>query len=256
MLEVERDGGRLTLRLARPEIGNAFDANLATRLGEALDAAAADDTVRVVVIAGAGRHFSAGADLVYMQHMRGAGREANAEDARRTQRLFARIAEFPKPVVARVHGAARGGGVGVVAAVDVAVASTAASFAFTEVRLGIVPAMIAPFVLERLGPARGRRLFLTGETFGAAEALAWGLVDTVTAPEELDAAVDQVIGHLLRGGPMAQREVKRLVADVRFRGPEQTATLTADRIAELRVSDEGQEGMAAFLEKRAPRWIT
>jgi methylglutaconyl-CoA hydratase len=256
MLEVERDGARLTLRLARPEVGNAFDAELASRLGEALESAAADDGVRVVVLAGAGKHFSAGADLAYMQRMRGAGRDANADDARRTQRLFARVAEFPKPVVARVHGAARGGGVGLVAAVDVALASTAATFAFTEVRLGIVPAMIAPFVLERLGPARARRLFLTGETFGAADALAWGLLDTVTAPEDLDAAVDRVVGQLLRGGPIAQREVKRLVADVRFRDPEQTAPLTADRIAELRVSDEGQEGMAAFLEKRPPRWTT
>jgi len=256
MLEVERDGGRMTLRLARPEIGNAFDADLAGRLGEALESAAADEAVRVVVLAGAGKHFSAGADLAYMQRMREAGRDANAQDARRTQRLFARVAEFPKPVVARVHGAARGGGVGLVAAVDVALASTAASFAFTEVRLGIVPAMIAPFVLERLGPARARRLFLTGETFGAADALAWGLVDAVTAPDELDAAVDRVVGQLLRGGPNAQREVKRLVAEVRFRDPSGTAALTADRIAELRVSDEGQEGMAAFLEKRPPRWVT
>jgi methylglutaconyl-CoA hydratase len=134
--------------------------------------------VRVVVVTGAGKHFSAGADLNYMKSMRGAAHEANVADALRTQRLFAGLADLPKPVVARVHGAARGGGVGLVAAADVVVASNSATFAFTEVRLGIIPAMISPFVVERLGPARARRLFLTAETFDAEQGEAWGLVDT------------------------------------------------------------------------------
>ncbi len=255
MLRVERDGPVLTLTLDRPEVGNALDPGLVGAVEQALAAAAGDASVRAVVLAGGGKHFSAGADLNYMRRMRGAGVEANRDDARRTQRLFAAIAELPRPVVARVHGAARGGGVGLLAAADIVVASTEASFAFTEVRLGIVPAMIAPFVIERLGPARARRLFLTAETFGAADALAWGLVDRVVPPAELDAAVAGVVGDLVRGGPGALAEVKRLVHDLARTPPDAAATLTADRIAALRAGEEGQEGMAAFLEKRPPRWV-
>jgi len=254
MLRITKQDGCLTLTLDRPEVGNAFDARLVQCFGEALDAAENDETVRAVVLAGAGKHFSAGADLGYMRAMRGAGRDANHEDAVRTQRLFAQVAEFPKPIVARVHGAARGGGVGLVAAADVTVGSPEASFAFTEVRLGIVPAIIAPFVLERLGPARSRRLFLTAETFSAADALAWGLLDVLVPATELDQAVTKVTERLARGGPRALAEVKRLVHDVRYRDAAETAGLTAKRIAELRTGAEGQEGMTAFLEKRVPRW--
>jgi methylglutaconyl-CoA hydratase len=190
-----------------------------------------------------------------MSRMRDADREANEADARRTQGVFARVAACSKPVVARVHGAARGGGVGLVSVADVVVASEAASFAFTEVRLGIIPAMISPFVIERLGPARARRLFLTGETFGAAEAAAWGLVDVVTGPDDLDGAVAAVVDRLVRGGPIALAESKRLVRDVVRADATTVADLTSRRIAALRVSEEGQEGMAAFLEKRPPRWV-
>jgi methylglutaconyl-CoA hydratase len=191
-----------------------------------------------------------------MQSMRGAGDEANRADARRTQQVFAALANLPKPVVARVHGAARGGGVGLVAAADVVVASNAATFALTEVRLGIIPAMISPFVIARVGPARAQRLFLTAETFDAELAEAWGLVDHAVPEEELDQAVGRVCADLVRGGPSALAEVKHLVAAIRSTPPAGAGELTADWIARLRASDEGHEGMTAFLEKRPPRWAS
>jgi methylglutaconyl-CoA hydratase len=255
MVRREHDGPVLRLVLDRPEVGNAFDGSVIEGLEAGIEAAERDPAVRVVVVAAAGKHFSAGADLAYMRAMRDAGRQANEADARRTQGVFARVAACRKPVVARVHGAARGGGVGLVAVADVAVASDAATFAFTEVRLGIIPAMISPFVIERLGPARSRRLFLTGETFGAADAAAWGLVDVVASAAELDDAVARVVGRLVRGGPEALAECKRLVRDVVRGDPAAVAALTSQRIAALRASEEGQEGMAAFLEKRPARWV-
>jgi len=249
MLRVERRDGVATLTLDRPEVGNALDDAVVARLGDALAESAADSAVRVVVVTGAGRVFSAGADLRWMRRMRDAGAAENVDDARRTQRLFAAVAELPKPVVARVNGPARGGGVGLLAAADVAVAAAEAHFAFSEVRLGIVPAMIAPFVVARLGPARARRLFLTAETFTAADALAWGLVDRVAPAADLDAAVAAVVADLVKGGPGALAEVKRLIRDL-------ASTDTAELIARLRAGEEGQEGMVAFLEKRPPRWAT
>jgi methylglutaconyl-CoA hydratase len=249
MLRVDRGERVATITLDRPEVGNALDDALIGRLGEALAACATDPAVRVVVLTGAGRTFSAGADLNWMRRMRDAGPAANVDDARRTQRLFAAVAELPKPVIARVNGPARGGGVGLLAAADVVVAAAETHFAFTEVRLGIVPAMIAPFVVARLGPARARRLFCTAETFGAQDALAWGLVDRIAPAAELDAAVAAVVGDLVKGGPGAIAEAKRLVRDL-------ASVDTAELIARLRAGDEGQEGMAAFLDKRPPRWTT
>jgi methylglutaconyl-CoA hydratase len=255
MVRRELAHGVLTLTLDRPEVGNAISPDLVAGMGTALAAAADDPAVRVVVVTGAGRHFSAGADLGYMKSMRGAGHESNVADAKRTQTLFAKLADLPKPVVARVQGAARGGGVGLVAAADVVVASRAATFAFTEVRLGIIPAMISPFVLPRLGEARMRRLFLTAETFDADQALAWGLADHVVPPDDLDATVARVCGELAAGGPVALAETKQLVRAVAGDTAVRAADLTAEWIARLRTADEGQEGMAAFLEKRKPRWV-
>jgi len=255
MLRTDRHDGVVTLTLDRPEVGNALDDALVARLGEALGAAAADQAVRVVVLTGAGTVFSAGADLRWMQRMRGAGADANLADAHRTQAVFAAVAELRVPVVARVNGPARGGGVGLLAAADVVVAAAEAHFAFTEVRLGIIPAMIAPFVIARVGPARARRLFCTAETFGAADALAWGLVDRVAPAAELDAAVTRVVADLVRGGPGALAEAKALVHDVVAAPRAAVPALTAERIARLRAGEEGQEGMAAFLEKRPPRWV-
>jgi len=252
MLRVDRQDGVATLTLDRPGVGNALDDALVARLGEALAACAADPAVRVVVVTGTGKVFSAGADLNWMRRMRDAGPAANLDDARRTQAVFAAVAELPRPVVARVNGPARGGGVGLLAAADVVVASSEAHFAFSEVRLGIAPAMIAPFVIARVGPARARRL--TGETFGAAEALAWGLVDRVAPPAELDAAVSGVVADLAKGGPTAIAEAKKLVRNVTAADPATVPALTCELIARLRAGEEGQEGMAAFLEKRPPRW--
>ena len=256
MVVRELEGGVLTLLLNRPEVGNALSPDLVGSMEEALAVAANDPAVRVVVVTGAGKHFSAGADLNYMKSMRGAGHAANVADALRTQRLFAGLAELPKPVVARVHGAARGGGVGLVAAADVVVAGNGASFAFTEVRLGIIPAMISPFVVARLGAARARRLFLTAEIFDAEQAEAWGLVDHAVPDEDLDGTVARVCKDLSRGGPTALAETKRLVRAVTSTPAGEIGPVTADWIARLRAADEGQEGMGAFLEKRPPRWVS
>jgi len=256
MVTQELEAGILTLMLNRPEVGNALSPELVGAMEDALGRAASDPAVRVVVVCGAGKHFSAGADLNYMKSMRGAGHAANVADALRTQRLFAGLAELPKPVVARVRGAARGGGVGLVAAADVVVAANEASFAFTEVRLGIIPAMISPFVLARIGAARARRLFLTAETFDAEQAEAWGLVDHAVPDEDVDATVVAVCKDLVRGGPTALAETKRLVRAVTSARADEVGPLTADWIARLRAAEEGQEGMAAFLEKRAPRWVS
>ena len=256
MLRIDRQGAVTTLTLDRPEAGNAIDDALIARFAAALAACAGDASVRVVVVTGAGRVFSAGADLRWMRRMRDAGAEANAEDARRTQGLFAAIAELPKPVIARVNGPARGGGVGLIAAADVVVAAAEAHFAFTEVRVGIVPATIGPFVIARVGAARARRLFCTGETFGAADAAAWGLVDRVVAAADLDGAVAAVAADLMKGAPGAIAEAKKLIHDLAVADPASIPALTAELIARLRASDEGQEGMAAFLEKRAPRWVS
>ena len=255
MLRQETKDGVRTLTLDRPEVGNAINDELIVRLADALGACATDAAVRVVVLTGAGAVFSAGADLRWMRGMRDAGPEANRADARRTQELFAAVAELPRPVVARVNGPARGGGVGLLAAADAVVATEEAHFAFTEVRLGIAPATIAPFVMARLGPARARRLFLTAETFGARDALAWGLVDRVVPAAELDATVATVAADLMKGGPGALAHVKALVRDVQATAAAAVGPMTADLIARLRESEEGQEGMAAFLEKRRPRWV-
>ena len=256
MFRTERRGPVATLVVDRPDVGNAINDELIARFAEALATCGADPTVRVVVLTGAGKVFSAGADFRWMLRMREAGTEANRDNARRTQRLFASIAELAKPVVARVNGPARGGGVGLLAAADVVVAAAEAHFAFTEVRVGIVPATIAPFVIARVGAARARRLFCTGETFGAADALAWGLVDRVAPAAELDAAVDAVVADLVKGAPGAITEAKKLVRDLAVADPATVPTYTADLIARLRAAEEGQEGMAAFLEKRTPRWTT
>lgn len=255
MLRIEQDGPVTTLTLDRPEVGNALDDELVARLGEALARCGADPAVRVVVLTGAGKVFSAGADLRWMQRMRAAGTEENIADARRTQAVFAAVAALPRPVVARVNGPARGGGVGLLAAADVVVAAAEAHFSFTEVRLGIVPAIISPFVIARLGAARARRLFLTAESFTAAEAATFGLVDRVAPLAELDAAVAAVVGDLVKGGPAALAHAKALVRDVEAAAPGEVADLTAGVIARLRASAEGQEGMTAFLEKRPPSWV-
>jgi methylglutaconyl-CoA hydratase len=242
-LRIERDGAVLRITLARPERRNAFDAALIAELAEAfVDVGRA----RAVVLAGDGPSFSAGADVDWMRSSVDLSYEANVADANALRAMLEAIDGCPAPVVACVQGHALGGGAGLVAAADVAVASADAVFAFSEVKLGIIPAVISPFALAKIGPGQARRWFVTGERFDAETALRIGLVHEVAT--DLDAAVDRVVGELLSAGPLAARWAKRLVRE-RPDSPE-----TARWIAERRTSDEGQEGLRAFLERRTPNW--
>jgi methylglutaconyl-CoA hydratase len=252
-LRLDRAGPVATVTLARPEQHNAFNATTVAELAAAFTALGADPAVRVVVLAGDGPSFSAGADLAWMKAVAGYGFEENVADALRLADCLAAIRDCPRPVVCRVQGAALGGGAGLVAAADIAVAAAGTRFAFSEVRLGLVPAVISPFVLERIGPAAARELFLTGERFDAARALAIGLVQHVVPEADLDAAVQDRIEALLAAAPGAQAVAKGLIAHVAGRPPTVRAD-TARLIAERRASAEGQEGMAAFLARRSPAW--
>jgi methylglutaconyl-CoA hydratase len=242
-LRIEREGAVLRITLARPERRNAFDAAMIAELAEAfVDVGRA----RAVVLAGDGPSFSAGADVDWMRSSVDLSYEANVADANALRAMLEAIDGCPAPVVARVQGHALGGGAGLVATADIAVASTDAVFAFSEVKLGIIPAVISPFALAKIGPGQARRWFVTGERFDAETALRIGLVHEVAT--DLDAAVDRVVGELLSAGPLAARWAKRLVRE-RPDSPE-----TARWIAERRTSDEGQEGLRAFLERREPNW--
>ncbi len=227
-------------------------------IGE-LDAAFAqlidDPAVRVIVLAGEGRHFSAGADLQWMQRASQASLDWNLADARRFAGMLSRIERSPKPTVARVQGAALGGGVGLACVCDLAIAADNASFSVSEARFGILPSVIGPYVNNAVGKRQARRLALTTERIGAAEALALGLVTRVVALEALDAAVDEAVTALLAGGPNAQREIKQLFAQL-HQGPvtDDVIELTAQTIARVRGTDEAREGFEAFLAKRPARW--
>ena len=241
-LRVERDGEILRVTLARPGRRNAFDAALISELAEAfVDVGRA----RAVVLAGDGPSFSAGADVEWMRASVDLSYDANVADALALRRMLEAIDRCPAPVIARVHGHALGGGCGLVACSDIAIASHDAVFAFSEVKLGIVPAVISPFALAKIGPGAARRYFLTGERFDAATALRIGLVHEVA--RDLDGALERVLAELGTAGPRAARAAKRLVLDAPLNGQE-----TARRIAERRTSDEGQEGLRAFLEGRTP----
>jgi methylglutaconyl-CoA hydratase len=242
-LRVERDGDVLRITLTRPDRRNAFDAELIAELAEAfVDVGRA----RAVVLAGEGASFCAGADVEWMRESVGLSFDENVADANAMRHMFESIDRCPAPVVARVQGHALGGGAGLVAAADIAIAASETVFAFSEVKLGIIPAVISPFVLAKIGGGAARRYFVTGESFDAATALRIGLVSEVAA--DLDDALERVVGELLSAGPHAARWAKRLVRE-RPDGPE-----TARWIAERRTSAEGQEGLQAFLEKRKPGW--
>jgi methylglutaconyl-CoA hydratase len=242
-LRVERDGAILRVTMARPERRNAFDAALITEL---TDAFADVGNVRAVLLAGDGVSFSAGADVEWMRSSVELTFEENVADALRLRSMLDAIDSCPAPVVARVQGHALGGGCGLVACCDAVVAAPDAQFAFSEVKLGIVPAVISPFAVAKIGPSAARRLFVTGERFGADVALRIGLVHELAG--DLDAAVDWIVGELLTAGPEAARAAKDLAR--RPHSAEETAHLIAAR----RTSAEGQEGLRAFLEKRPPAW--
>jgi methylglutaconyl-CoA hydratase len=248
------EGPVSTVTLARPDSHNALNADLIGELTHCLEEISDDERVRVVVLAGEGRSFCAGADVGYMRETSDFSYEENLEDARRLAMMYWTIDECPKPVVAMVQGAAMGGGAGLAAVADVAVADSEARFAFSEVRLGIAPATIAPFVVRKIGASHARSLFVTGERFGAERAQEIGLVHEIVSQDELAAAVDEKVGELLRGGPVAQATLKGLLRRLETTEPMEAPGLTARVISELRTGEEGQEGLAAFLEKREPRW--
>jgi len=254
-LQIERSGAILTLRLARPALHNAFDAGLIAALTDALDAAARDPAVRAVVLAGAGTSFSAGADLAWMRSMAGASEAENRRDALALARLMRTLDELPKPTLARVQGAAFGGGVGLVACCDIAIAAEPARFGLTESRLGLLPAVISPYVIAAIGARQARRWFATGEHFDAATALRIGLVHEVVTEAGLDAAVDRQLALLAKAGPLAAAAAGALVRRVVASTDRDVLDAdNADLIAQLRVSAEGQEGLGAYLDKRTPSW--
>jgi len=243
-LRVERDGPILRVTLAKPERRNAFDAEL---IGELREAFSDVGDARVVLLAGEGESFCAGADIEWQRSAIDLSYGDNVEDAMRLFGMMKAIDDCPAPIVARIQGYALGGGSGVAAAVDVGIAAEDAVFGFSEVKLGIVPAVISPFVLPKIGDSAARRYFLTGERFDAPTALRIGLVHEVSA--DLDGAVERVVGELLTSGPQAVREAKRLIR-LRPQGEE-----TAQLAARLRAGDEGQDGLRAFLERRKPGWL-
>ncbi|GAB3383775.1 enoyl-CoA hydratase-related protein [Lysobacter fragariae] len=251
-----REGPVARLRLNRPELHNAFDAVLIAALTGALESVAHDDEVRVVVLEGEGASFSAGADLNWMRGMAAASEASNRDDALALARLMRALDELPKPTIARVHGAAFGGGVGLVACCDIAIGAPEAKFGLTESKLGLLPAVISPYVIEAIGARQARRWFATAEIFDAAEAKRIGLLHDVVAADALDAAVQRQVDLLVKAGPIAAASAKTLVR--RVAAETHRDTLDSDNaalIAKLRVSPEGQEGLGAFLDKRKPNWI-
>jgi methylglutaconyl-CoA hydratase len=249
--------GVATVTLNRPDKHNAFDAPLLQALQQTLTTLAADKAVRVVVLTGAGKSFCSGADLAAMRALLTASEADNLRDALGLTEVLATLNAQPQPTVARVNGNAFGGAVGLIACCDIAVAKSDARFGLTEIKLGLVPAAISPYVLPAIGVRQARRYFLSGELFDAEEGRRLGLIHECAPADGLDAAVDKLVTQLLLGGPVAQLEAKQLVAEVDAARGRVDAALresTARRLARLRVSDEGQEGMSAFLEKRPARW--
>src|SRR5438105_15852703 len=240
------------ITIARPDRKNAFDAELIAQLTAAVGRV--DRSARAVVLQSEGDTFCAGADVEWMRGMADYSLDENIADSKALAGMFRAFYDLEMPLVARVQGAAIGGGAGLVAVADIAVASTEASFAFTEVRVGILPAVVSPYVVRKVGAARATALFVTGARIDATRAHEIGLVECLAEPAELDAAVGRVVAAILEGSPAAVNAAKRLVREVEGRPPAEVADLTVSRIADIRVSGEGQEGLRAFLEKRKPRW--
>jgi methylglutaconyl-CoA hydratase len=244
------------ITLDNPDKRNAFDDSIIASLIEAFENAGSNDDVRVVVLQAAGKHFSAGADLNWMRAMGKLDADQNRDDALKLARLMQAIDRCPKPVIARVQGAAFGGALGLICAADMAVAADNARFCLSEVKLGIVPAVISPYVVRAMGARQANRYFMTAEVIPAEQAVALGIAHEVVAESKLDDSVDSLINALLAAGPQAQIEARNLIARVSH-GPIDQVMLndTADLIARLRTGEEGQEGLSAFLEKRTPNWI-
>lgn len=253
-LEVTAAGPVLHVRLNRPDVRNAFNGAVVEELQAAFAAADQDTNARVVVLSGNGKSFSAGADLSWMQEQASLPQQANEVGADRMARMFLAIARCAKPVVGRIHGHALGGGTGLTAAVDIAICTEDCQFGLTEVKLGIVPAVISPFVMQKIGAGRARTLFLTGERFDGREAQRIGLVHRAVPDAELDAAVERSVGELLTAGPAAVASAKELIRSVASLSLEDAIPVTSKWIAALRSTPEAREGFAAFLGKRKPNW--
>ena len=256
-IRLDREGAVARLTLDRASVHNAFDDALIADLTAALEDADAHPDVRAVVLTGEGSTFSAGADLGWMRRMAQASEEENRADSLRLAKLMRTLNFLSKPTLARVNGSAYGGGVGLVACCDYAIGVDQAKFSLSEVKLGLVPAVISPYVVHAIGGRHARRLFTGAEIFEAREALAIGLLHEVASPDQLDERLDRTLHFWLKGGPVAQREAKQLALRMSGMTPESaeaTDTENAALIARLRVSPEGQEGLTAFLEKRRPSW--
>ncbi|HNJ83975.1 MAG TPA: enoyl-CoA hydratase/isomerase family protein [Piscinibacter sp.] len=255
-LDVQRSGPVARVFLNRPEVRNAFNDGVITELTQTFTALAADSTLRCIVLGGHGKAFCAGADLNWMRAMAGYSWEQNRADAQALAEMLWTLYSCPLPIVGRVHGDCYAGGLGLAAVCDVLLAAEGVSFCLSEAKLGLLPATIGPYVVKAMGEQAARRWFVTAERFSAAQAHAMGFVHECVAPDALDAKVDEIVAALVANGPMAVRACKKLVQDVAGRAID--ADLRADtarRIADIRASDEGREGIASFLGKRAPNWL-
>ena len=249
-----REGKLLRLTMNRPQVHNAFNSAMIRELASAFAAAATDPDIRLVVLTGTGESFCAGADLNWMREIIHFSFEQNLHESRELAELLYSIYTLPKPTIARVNGAVIGGGTGLFSACDIVIASEKARFGLSEVKIGLIPAAIGPYVIRRIGESAARELFLTGERFDACRALEIGLVNKVAPHEALDEKVTEVVRLLLSSGPEAIAKCKELLQKVAAMSLDEAKGYTAEMIAGLRVSPEGQEGMASFLEKRKPRW--
>ena len=257
MLEITKARGVARVTLNRPELRNAFDDVLIGKLQAAFRELAADKAVRVVVLAGNGPAFCAGADLNWMKRMAGYGYDENLADARALAEMLAALDRLPKPTIARVHGPVFAGGTGLVAACDIAIGTPEAKYCLSEAKLGLSPATISPYVMRAMGERNARRYFLTAEVFGAEEAYRIGMLSMLVPGNELDATISALLDHLLAGGPEAHAKIKDLMRTVAGRRPDDALVAeTAKRIAEIRGTPEGKEGIASFLEKRKPAWCS
>ena len=257
MLKVEIQSGVARVTLDRPEVRNAFDDALIRELQNCFQSFAMDQAVRAVMLAGNGPAFCAGADLNWMKRMAGYGYAENLADAQALATMLATLERLPQPTIARVHGSAFAGGTGLVAACDIAIGTPEAKFCFSEARLGLSPATISPYVIRAIGERMARRYFLSAEVFGAEEGLRIGLLSALVPGADLDVAIDDLLKHLLAGGPEAHVKIKDLIRTVTGRQVDDALSAeTAKRIAEIRVSAEGREGIASFLEKRKASWCS
>jgi methylglutaconyl-CoA hydratase len=252
----QRDGPVLRVTLNRPEVRNAFDEEVVAGLDTLATNAAADRQLRALVLGGSGKAFCAGADVAWMAKSIAYSQRENLSDAEDLARMLERLDTLPFPVIGRIHGAALGGGVGLAAICDIAIAAEDAVFALSEVKLGILPAVVAPYVIRKIGISAARELFLTGSRFGAVQAKQIGLVHEIVPAAELDAAVTRRLAEVMTAGPRAIATAKALIREIAAAHPNDVIGLTTNTIAAQRVSEEGQEGLRAFLEKRKPNWTS